>query len=285
MGRSILRVDYAMNPGAELGLSHWFTIAIESVPDRVRTIVHREVREHTNVLVSERNTTNNSVTTQRFETPATTITQRVETVVSVTQAASPVVGAPSALAAATNAAAPAGAAFANGGRSPPTTTVVTQRVETPAPPGIGIRPGSIRVAVMSFENTGRSARYRFLERTIADSVSTSLSKATNLTVVSRLAVDAKMTELATTNRVGLEWVLRVGKTLGANAVIRGGFIEESDILLVNYELLDTATAAIVSSRQVRGTVGATVFDLLDEVAASVIRDVEAFIRSYEAERK
>jgi TolB-like protein len=132
------------------------------------------------------------------------------------------------------------------------------------------------VAIMDFGNRSitESESMEPLSWGIADALVTSLSGATEVQVVERERIDYVMQEIerSQTGAFDPEYQIRVGKLIGAQSLLVGGFTRMKDKIRIDSRLVETETGKILKTRTVDGKLD-DLFDLIDELSEQTAEDL------------
>lgn len=113
-----------------------------------------------------------------------------------------------------------------------------------------------RVAVFDFVNTTKDPAVEWLGPAAADDITTRLHAVRSLQLVERLQLYRVLNEqkLNLTDLVDPAEAVKVGKLLGVEQVVLGGFTVFAGAARFNARFVDVATGAIVATSQVSGTI-------------------------------
>jgi TolB-like protein len=129
----------------------------------------------------------------------------------------------------------------------------------------------ITIAVVDFYNTGRNKENDYLMETIPESIVTTMAKSGKIEIVERARLKETLDEMVY-NMAGIideKTAAKVGKAVGANAILLGSFAEIEKEIQINARLIDVETSKIIAAESVRGTLGKDNFALMDEIAESM----------------
>lgn len=129
----------------------------------------------------------------------------------------------------------------------------------------------IVIAIVDFQNTSADNALDYLEKTIPESISTSMAKGGRLEIVerSRLEEALKEMEMSELGIVDESQAVKIGLAVGANAILVGSFVSIGGVLRINARLIDVQTSRVINAEIVQGQVGAEIFDLMDQMALSM----------------
>lgn len=129
----------------------------------------------------------------------------------------------------------------------------------------------IVIAIVDFQNTSADNALDYLEKTIPESISTSMAKGGRLEIVERSRLEAALNEMEMSELgiVDESQAVEIGRAVGANAILVGSFVSIGGTLRINARLIDVQTSRIINAENVQGRVGAEIFDLMDQMAASM----------------
>lgn len=127
------------------------------------------------------------------------------------------------------------------------------------------------IAIVDFQNTSADDALDYLEKTIPESISTSMAKGGRLEIVerSRLEAGLKEMEMSELGIVDESQAAKIGRAVGANAILVGSFVSIGGVLRINARLIDVQTSRVINAESVQGQVGAEIFDLMDQMALSM----------------
>ena len=138
-------------------------------------------------------------------------------------------------------------------------------------------PDGIRsVAILDLGNRSVTEREAMeaLSLGIADALITSLNGATDVAVVERERLDFVMKEIERGQSAGFDkdYAIRVGKLIGAQSLLMGGYTRIEDKLRIDTRLVETETGKILKTRSVEGKMK-DLFKLVDKLAAHTAEDL------------
>jgi len=138
----------------------------------------------------------------------------------------------------------------------------------------------IAVAVMEFRNTSADAQYQYLEKALRDMLTTDLAVAKELQLVERARLDAILAELklARTKFIDSTTAARIGKGLGAQAVLLGTFTIQGGKIRIDARLVHVASGRLLLAGEATGN-ATDLFDIEKRLAKSVIRECGAKLSS------
>jgi len=126
------------------------------------------------------------------------------------------------------------------------------------------------IAVVDFTNVGKDPQLEGLVKGIPESVTTYLGKEGKVRIVERSRLEAALKELqlGMTGIVDEKTAARVGKAVGASAIMVGSFLKIGDLIRINARLIDVQTGEVIMADQVQGRFE-EVFGLMDQVAERI----------------
>ncbi|MFB0515189.1 MAG: CsgG/HfaB family protein [Candidatus Neomarinimicrobiota bacterium] len=129
----------------------------------------------------------------------------------------------------------------------------------------------IVIAIVDFQNTSADDTLDYLEKTIPESISTTMAKGGQLEIVERSRLEAalKEMEMGMIGIVDEETAVELGRAVGASAILVGSFVSIGSILRINARLIDVQTSKVIKAESVQGRVGEEIFDLMDQMAVSM----------------
>ncbi|RKY59390.1 MAG: hypothetical protein DRP94_03685, partial [Candidatus Latescibacterota bacterium] len=109
------------------------------------------------------------------------------------------------------------------------------------------------IAVVDFTNVGKDPQLEGLVKGIPESVTTYLGKKGKVRIVERSRLEAALKELqlGMTGIVDEETAARVGKAVGASAIMVGSFLKIGDLIRINARLIDVQTGEVIMADQVQ----------------------------------
>jgi TolB-like protein len=131
------------------------------------------------------------------------------------------------------------------------------------------------VAVLPLQQGAGGVAYEGLGRALAGMLTTDLSVAPGLTLVERAQLDALTTELALAESTFLDpaTAQKLGKGLGAEFVVVGGYSVVGETFLLDARLVKVETGAIVRAADANGTVAAFV-DVEKQLVTGLLEGLE-----------
>lgn len=136
---------------------------------------------------------------------------------------------------------------------------------------LNVQSGKVIIAIVDFKNTGASGELDYLTQTIPESISTSMAKSGRLEIVERSRLEEALNEMQM-SEVGIvdeSLAVELGRAVGANAILVGSFVSIGGILRINSRLIDVMTSRVIKAEIVQGAVGTEIFNMMDEMAASI----------------
>ncbi len=124
-------------------------------------------------------------------------------------------------------------------------------------------------AVLPFTNISRDTADDWLGDGFAETVAADLAASPGVTVVGRDQVGSALTG-GTGETLDAAAATRLGRSVGANWVVTGGFQRVGERLRITARLLDAGTGSVTDSVTADGTMD-EVFDLQDQIVAGLLR--------------
>ena len=123
------------------------------------------------------------------------------------------------------------------------------------------------IAVLDFYNTTGQSTYDYLGRTISEAVATNLGKLKGVELVERGLLMKVMEEMkfSLTGLVDPRTAVRVGRAVGATAVVLGSFTVIDRDLRINARVVEVETGRILAAESADGKVH-KVSDVTDELS-------------------
>lgn len=125
-------------------------------------------------------------------------------------------------------------------------------------------------AVLPFINISRDEADDWLGDGFAETVAADLAASPGVSVVGRDQVESTLTE-GPGEVLDASAATRLGRSVGANWVVTGGFQRVGERLRVTVRLLDAGTGSVTDSVTADGTMD-EVFDLQDQIVAGLLRE-------------
>ncbi len=131
----------------------------------------------------------------------------------------------------------------------------------------------IVIAVVDFQNTGEDTSLDYLERSISESLTTELANSGKLKIVERSLLTKALQEqkFGMSGIVDEETAVEVGRKVGANAILLGSFVAIGKQIRINARLIDVLSGEIIMAKNVTGNPERELFELMDELATSLIQ--------------
>ena len=141
-----------------------------------------------------------------------------------------------------------------------------------------------RIAIMPFDNLGNDKALNSLGIGIAETLITELGRIPDLTLVERTRLNdaQKEIKLGQSGAVDNTTAQKMGKFLGADAVVVGSFQRDQQKLRISARIVDVETARVRETTKVDGSPNA-LLDLQDELAAKLLAVMKGTVA--EADRK
>lgn len=127
------------------------------------------------------------------------------------------------------------------------------------------------IAIVDFKNTSANHDLDYLEATIPEAISTTLARGGRLEIVERGLLEKALQEMEMSmlGVVDETTAARIGRAVGANAIMVGSFASIGTLIRINTRLIDVQTGKILMAESVQGGVGEQLFALMDQVAMSM----------------
>ncbi|UCD38249.1 MAG: hypothetical protein JSW54_01855 [Fidelibacterota bacterium] len=127
------------------------------------------------------------------------------------------------------------------------------------------------IAIVDFQNTSADDTLDYLEKTIPESISTTLAKGGRLEIVERSRLESALKEMEM-HEIGIvdeQTAAELGRAVGASAILVGSYVSIGSVLRINARLIDVQTSKVIKAESVQGRVGVEIFDLMDQMAISM----------------
>lgn len=131
------------------------------------------------------------------------------------------------------------------------------------------------IAVLPFENSSGLEKLEPLEKGLRDIIMGDLAETEGIAVVERENLDKVVKELEI-NLLGLidsKTQIKVGKLVGANIMLVGGFSLVDSTMKINAHLLDIETTELIKSEEVKGKV-TDIVQLSRELTLKLLKDLD-----------
>ncbi len=140
---------------------------------------------------------------------------------------------------------------------------------------MGMEKDKITIAIMDFMNTSGKKDYDYLQKAIPEALITRLAKSGKLTIVERSRLEDALKEmnLSFAGIVDQSKAVELGRAVGANAILVGSFLEIGGLIRLNARLIDVETSKVLKAEVVQGNVGRQIFQLMDDLAAGIEREL------------
>ena len=128
----------------------------------------------------------------------------------------------------------------------------------------------LTIAVVDFTNTNKDPELDYLVKGIPESIITYLGKRGKVRIVERTRLDAALKELklGISGIVDEQTAVKVGKAVGATAIIVGSFIRVAGNIRINARLINVQTGEIITAEQVQGPLD-QIFTLMDRTSEAM----------------
>lgn len=125
----------------------------------------------------------------------------------------------------------------------------------------------LTIAVVDFTNTNKDPKLDYLVKGIPESIITYLGKKGKVRIVERARLDVALKELklGISGIVDEQTAVKIGKAVGATAIIVGSFIRAAGNIRINARLIDVQTGEVITAAQVQGPLN-EVFTLMDQTS-------------------
>lgn len=129
----------------------------------------------------------------------------------------------------------------------------------------------IVIAVVDFRNTGEDKKLDYLEKTIPENIITRMAKSGKTEIVERTRLQDALKEM----KLGLSGIIdeqsavELGRAVGATAILLGSYASIGSQIRINARLINVKSSRIIKAEVVQGNVANEIFQLMDQVAASM----------------
>ena len=132
-----------------------------------------------------------------------------------------------------------------------------------------------RIAIMDFQNTSGNSNLDYLQESIPEMLITNLAKEERLHIVERNRLNdaVKEMQLGMTGLVDQSKAVELGKAVGASAILVGSYLEIGGVIRINARLIDVSSSQVMKAESVQGTSGKEIFNLMDQLATSIINQL------------
>jgi TolB-like protein len=139
-----------------------------------------------------------------------------------------------------------------------------------------------RVAIIYFENSSDDASLNKLKKGLADMMITDLSNINMLNIVERDRLEAILKEqkLSKSSQVDPATAAKVGKLLGAQIILTGGYFEMMGSLRIDARFIDVETGKILKSDGVDGA-SSSFFKIQKQLSWKIIKNLDTKISDKE----
>jgi TolB-like protein len=133
----------------------------------------------------------------------------------------------------------------------------------------------LAIAVVDFTNTSGDEEYDYLSKTIPETVITSLAESGELNIVERGRLQEALAEmqLQLTDIVDEASAVRLGRAVGANAIVVGSFVVIGRKIRISSRLIDVETATVITGKKATGWIGEDIFNVMDDMASAMKREL------------
>jgi TolB-like protein len=139
-----------------------------------------------------------------------------------------------------------------------------------------------RVAIIYFENSSDDPSLNKLKKGLADMMITDLSNINMLNIVERDRLEAILKEqkLSKSSQVDPATAAKVGKLLGAQVILTGGYFEMMGSLRIDARFIDVETGKILKSDGVDGA-ASSFFKIQKQLSWKIIKNLDTKISDKE----
>jgi TolB-like protein len=139
-----------------------------------------------------------------------------------------------------------------------------------------------RVAIIYFENSSDDPSLNKLKKGLADMMITDLSNINMLNIVERDRLEAILKEqkLSRSSQVDPATAAKVGKLLGAQVILTGGYFEMMGSLRIDARFIDVETGKILKSDGVEGA-ASSFFKIQKQLSWKIIKNLDTKISDKE----
>ena len=128
------------------------------------------------------------------------------------------------------------------------------------------------VAVLDFRNTSGRENLNYMQESIPESMATYLGKSGKIELAERgrlKEVIGEM-ELGMTGIIAEETAAKVGKAVGATAVIVGSYTAVGKKVRINARMIEVASGKVITAEQMEGKTGEEMLALIDQISDALL---------------
>jgi TolB-like protein len=131
-----------------------------------------------------------------------------------------------------------------------------------------------RIAILAFKNLTTAQDFDYLEKGMAESLSTLMAASGRYSLVERSQIDAALAEqeFQHSPHVNPETAVELGKILGVDHVIIGSFQKVENWILINARRVSAETGQVYEAASVQGLIS-NVFRTQSEVAEKLMKSI------------
>ncbi len=132
----------------------------------------------------------------------------------------------------------------------------------------------ITIAVPDFKNISKNRGYDFLEKTVAESLTTSLQKSGKFNIVERqylmTIMDEKKLALSGLADVDINGGKKIGQLVRAEELILGSISSAGDKVEINARLVNVDTGEVILAEKITENMGDKLFDRINDLADEIV---------------
>ena len=143
----------------------------------------------------------------------------------------------------------------------------------------------LKIAVMEFENNSGKTELEHFKKGIRDMLTTDISQIKGITIIERGRLDQILKEINLTQSKYFDKTqsAKIGNLLGADYLLTGSYLLESDIFRIDVRLVKVSTAEIVYTEKTEGG-RSEFFDLEKNLAIAIVQKMKPNVSKKELRR-
>jgi TolB-like protein len=130
------------------------------------------------------------------------------------------------------------------------------------------------ISILYFDNLTKEGKYAHLKKALTEMLISDLHQLKDITFVEREKIESVIQEMAL-GQSGLmddSTAPKVGKLVGAQYFISGGYLTEKKKILITYKIVEIKSAKVIASGNVQGKTG-DILAVKDDLASAVAHDL------------
>jgi len=151
---------------------------------------------------------------------------------------------------------------------------------------LGLSTDKLKIAILYFKDTSINRSFSSFVEGLPDMLMTNLGKSDEIIIVERVQIDEAIRnfELERLKYIDESTAVKIGKWIGANAVILGNFSSIGENVRIDARVINIESGTLMKSAKVQGK-SDELFDLVDTLAEDILNVLTGELKSFKEEKK